>query len=201
MKKALWSAVFCIVLAASCFAFGGQPPKEGDKMGNSNNPQVVIETSKGKIIMELYADQAKETVENFMTYVDSGFYDGTLFHRVMPGFMIQGGGFEKGMLQKLTRGPIKNEACALLTNDRGTVAMARLPDINSATSQFFINTVDNGFLNHQNETPQFFGYCVFGKVVEGMDVVDAISKVPTHSVGYFDNVPVEDVVIISIRKK
>lgn len=200
MKKTGYATVLFILLAVACFGFGGQPPKEGEGMTNSKDPKVAIETSKGKIVIEVYSDQVKATSENFLAYVDGGFYDGTIFHRVIPGFMIQGGGFDKGLVEKLTRPPVKNEACALLTNDRGTVAMARTNDINSATSQFFINTVNNGFLNHQNETSQGFGYCVFGKVVEGMDVVDAISHVQTHSVGSYDDVPVEDIVIISAKR-
>ena len=197
MKSSFLTVFSVLILTAACFGMAGQPPKEGVNM---NDPQVVIETSKGKIVVELFADKAPGTVENFLGYVDSGFYDGTIFHRVIPGFMIQGGGFKKGLEEKMTLSPIKNEACAVLANERGTIAMARTNDVNSATSQFFINTVNNGPLNHKNETPTGFGYCVFGKVLSGMDVVDSISHVTTHSVGFYDDVPVEDVMVLSVKK-
>ncbi|MFH1710076.1 MAG: peptidylprolyl isomerase [bacterium] len=162
---------------------------------------VVMETSKGRMKLELYPDKAPVTVANFLSYADSGFYDGTIFHRVIPGFMVQGGGFEKGMAAKLALSPIKNEAGNGLLNEKGTIAMARTGVVDSATSQFFINVADNGFLNHKNETPQGYGYCVFGKVIEGMDVADSISNVRTHSSGHFDDVPVDDVVIVSVKRQ
>jgi peptidyl-prolyl cis-trans isomerase B (cyclophilin B) len=143
------------------------------------NPRVALDTSMGKIVIELYPDKAPKTVANFLEYVKSGFYDGTIFHRVIPGFMIQGGGFTSDMQQKPTRPTIQNEADNGLKNDRGTVAMARTPDPHSASAQFFVNVVDNKFLNHTAKTPQGWGYAVFGKVVEGMDVADKIAKVPT----------------------
>jgi len=152
----------------------------------------------GEIKIELYPDKAPITVENFLGYVRDGFYDNTIFHRVIPGFMAQGGGFVSGMTQKETKDPIKNEAANGLKNDRGTIAMARTNVVDSATAQFFINVVDNGFLNHTEDTPRGFGYCVFGKVIEGMDVVDKIVSVPTGTFGYFQDVPQEDVVIISV---
>jgi peptidyl-prolyl cis-trans isomerase B (cyclophilin B) len=143
---------------------------------------------------------APETVVNFLSYVDAKFYDGTIFHRVIPNFMIQGGGFTADMERKPGKGPIQNEADKGLKNDRGTIAMARTGDPHSATAQFFINTINNDFLNHKNKTQQGWGYAAFGKVIEGMDVVDAISAVKTTKRGSFQDVPVEAVVIISARR-
>lgn len=154
-----------------------------------------MQTNMGTIVLELDSEKAPATVENFVDYAKSGFYDGTVFHRVIPGFMIQGGGFEPGMNQKPTRASIKNEADNGLANDIGTIAMARTSDPNSATSQFFINAKDNDFLNYTSSSPQGWGYCVFGKVVEGMDVVQKIEKVATGSKGMHQDVPTEDVVI------
>lgn len=154
---------------------------------------VVLTTNHGKITIELDADKAPKTVENFLNYVKSGHYDGTIFHRVINGFMIQGGGFEPGMKQKDTSEPIENEAANGLTNDQYTIAMARTSDPHSASAQFFINVKDNDFLNY--EGPNNWGYCVFGKVTDGTDVVDAIRKVRTGSKGFHGDVPVEDVVI------
>ena len=164
------------------------------------NHLVLIETSMGTIRAELWADKAPQTVENFLSYTDKGFYDGLIFHRVIDGFMIQGGGLTPEMQQKGAGKPIKNEATAELSNDRGTLAMARTSDIHSATSQFFINLADNAFLDHKSNSPAEFGYCVFGKVVEGLDVVDTIGKVKTSTVGHSGDVPVEPVVIKSIRR-
>ena len=159
------------------------------------NPVVDLETSAGAIRIELWPDNAPATVENFLTYVREGFYDGTIFHRVIDNFMIQGGGFTVDMQQKPTREPIKNEAAAELANRRGTIAMARTNVVDSATAQFFINVADNSFLDHCDETPQGFGYAAFGQVVEGLEAVDAIRKIRTGQVGAFDDVPVEPVVI------
>ncbi|MBQ9273651.1 MAG: peptidyl-prolyl cis-trans isomerase [Succinivibrio sp.] len=156
---------------------------------------VILETNLGNITIELDRDKAPATVENFENYVKSGFYDGTIFHRVIPNFMIQGGGFTAEMSQKKTNAPIKNEAANGLKNARGTIAMARTNDPHSATAQFFINTVNNDFLNFRNETVQGYGYCVFGKVTEGMEVVDKISAAKTSSHGMHDDVPVEAIVI------
>jgi cyclophilin family peptidyl-prolyl cis-trans isomerase len=144
-----------------------------------NRPQVKLETSLGEIVIELNADKAPKTVENFLAYANSGFYDGTIFHRVIQTFMIQGGGFTEDMQEKPTKPPIVNEAANGLPNLRGTVAMARRTDPNSASSQFFINTVDNPGLDHKNNTDQGFGYCVFGKVIKGMETVDSIAKAQT----------------------
>ena len=163
-------------------------------------PQVVLETSKGKIVLELYPGKAPVTVKNFLAYVDAKFYDGTIFHRVIPNFMIQGGGFTADMNQKLTNDPIQNEADNGLKNQRGTIAMARTNVPDSATSQFFINGVNNDFLNFKSKSAQGWGYAVFGKVVEGLDVVDAISAVKTGTSGRFRDVPAEPVVIKSARR-
>jgi len=164
------------------------------------NPKVVLETSKGKIVIELYLQKAPETVVNFLDYVDAEFYDGTIFHRVIPNFMIQGGGFTSDMKRKPGRGPIKNEADRGLKNEPGIIAMARTGDPHSATAQFFINTANNDFLNHKNKTQQGWGYAAFGKVIEGLDVVDAISAVKTTKRGRSRDVPVEPVVIKSVRR-
>ena len=157
---------------------------------------IIIKTSKGDIKLELDAAAAPETVKNFLSYVEEGFYNGTIFHRVIPGFMIQGGGFDTDFNQKPTHAPIKNEAANQLPNKRGTIAMARTMAVDSATCQFFINLVDNDFLNFRAPNPQGYGYCVFGKVVEGMDVVDKIAKVKTSSRGFHQDVPVDPVIIL-----
>jgi peptidyl-prolyl cis-trans isomerase B (cyclophilin B) len=156
---------------------------------------IKLHTNYGDITLELDSEKAPITVQNFIDYVKSGNYDNTIFHRVIDGFMIQGGGFEPGLVQKQTRAPIRNEAANGLKNDKYTVAMARTSDVDSATAQFFINVADNDFLNYSSPTPQGFGYCVFGKVVEGMDVVDKIKKVRTGDRGGHQNVPLENVLL------
>ncbi|MBB2929493.1 MULTISPECIES: peptidylprolyl isomerase [Paraburkholderia] len=156
---------------------------------------VELHTNHGVIKLELNAEKAPKTVANFLNYVKSGHYDGTVFHRVIDGFMIQGGGFDAGMKQKPTEAPIENEANNGLKNERGSIAMARTNDPHSASAQFFINVADNDFLNHSSPTPQGWGYAVFGKVVEGLEVVDKIKKVKTGSKGFHQDVPVDDVVI------
>jgi cyclophilin family peptidyl-prolyl cis-trans isomerase len=163
------------------------------------NPVVVMKTSMGEIKIELDKAKAPVTVDNFVGYVNDKFYDGTIFHRVIPAFMIQGGGFDKDMNQKKTKAPIKNEAGNGLKNLNGTIAMARTSDPNSATAQFFINTKDNAFLDHRNETPQGYGYAVFGKVVSGMDVLKKIEQVQTTTKVPHENVPVTPVIIESVR--
>ena len=165
----------------------------------STNLQVLLQTNKGDITLELDAEKAPKTVENFLNYVNAGFYDGTIFHRVIPNFMVQGGGFEPGMAQKNTNDPVENEANNGLKNDMYTVAMARTSDPHSATAQFFINVANNDFLNHTNPTPNGWGYAVFGKVVEGQDVVDTLKGVKTGSKGFHQDVPVEDLIIESVR--
>ena len=157
---------------------------------------VTLKTSFGDIKIELFEKESPITTANFLEYVRSGFYKDTIFHRVIPGFMIQGGGFDTSFTQKPTREPIKNEAANQLPNARGTLAMARTGVVDSATCQFFINLVDNDFLNFRAPVPQYYGYCVFGKVVEGMDVVDKIAAVKTGSRGFHKDVPTENVVIL-----
>ncbi|MFF4381735.1 peptidylprolyl isomerase [Kitasatospora sp. NPDC001547] len=157
--------------------------------------KVKLSTNHGDIVLRLDAHKAPATVENFLQYVRDGFYDGTLFHRVINNFMIQGGGMEPGMRQKKTRAPIQNEADNGLKNTEYTVAMARTGDPHSATAQFFVNVADNDFLNHSGKNPQGWGYAVFGEVVEGQDVVDAIKAVPTGSKSGHQDVPKDDVVI------
>ena len=159
---------------------------------------VTIKTSKGDIKLELFEKEAPITVKNFLSYVKSGFYKGTIFHRVIPNFMIQGGGMDENFMQKETAAPIKNEATNQISNKRGTIAMARTQVVDSATSQFFINVVDNDFLDFKAPIPQYYGYCVFGKVVEGMEVADAIVGVPTTSKGMHRDVPQENIVILDV---
>jgi cyclophilin family peptidyl-prolyl cis-trans isomerase len=163
------------------------------------NPIVRLQTSLGDITIELDAERAPISTANFLRYIEDNHYDGTIFHRVIPGFMIQGGGMTADMGQKPTREPVKNEAGNGLKNLRGTIAMARTQVVDSATSQFFINVVDNAFLDHREATAAGFGYAVFGKVVAGLDTVDAIAAVPTGRSGYNENVPVEPVVIEQCR--
>ena len=167
--------------------------------------RVELKTSMGSFTLELYPDKAPKTVANFLQYAKSGFYDGTIFHRVIDGFMIQGGGFQPDMRQKAARAPIENEAGialkAGLKNEIGTIAMARTPDPHSASAQFFINVKDNGFLDYRDSSPQGYGYAVFGRVVEGKDTVLRISKVPTATAGQHGNVPQKPVVVESVKLK
>jgi len=168
--------------------------KESEAKGG--NPVVIMKTSKGDIKIELFKDKAPISVENFLAYVNDGFYNGTIFHRVIPNFMVQGGGFTPDFTQKPVKPPIKNEAANGLKNERGTLAMARTQVVDSATSQFFINLVDNSFLDNGARD---YGYAVFGKVIDGMDVVDKIAAVQTGSKGMYGDVPQEDVVIESVK--
>jgi len=186
------------VLAAITFLAGTSLLSSDDK-SLEKHPVVVIDTSLGKIKVELYADKAPGTVKNFLSYVDDKFYDGTIFHRVIPSFMVQGGGFTPDLKEKKTKDPIKNESDNGVANERGTIAMARTSEPDSATSQFFINVRDNAFLDRA-KSRDGVGYCVFGKVIEGMDVVDKIKDVETTSQGVFENVPKKEVVIKSIRR-
>ena len=190
MKTTLVSTL--IVLTILIFA--------GSAISEDINPKIVLDTSKGKIVLELYPDNAPETVKNFLNYVDAKYYDGTIFHRVIPNFMIQGGGFTTDMKRKAPQAPIKNEADKGLKNERGTIAMARTGDPHSATAQFFINSKNNDFLNHKSKTQQGWGYTAFGKVVDGMKTVDAISAAKTKTVGGFQDVPAEQVVIKSASR-
>jgi len=189
MRRLLASAAILLIL------LGTAPAAFAD------NPKLRIETTRGPITVELYPDQAPITVENFLAYVDAGFYDGTVFHRVIERFMIQGGGFDKAMRKKTTRAPIRNEADNGLKNNRGTFAMARTMEPHSATAQFFINHKDNGFLNHKSKDRRGWGYAVFGKVTDGMAVVDEIAATPTGAGGPFSkDVPQETVVIEKITR-
>lgn len=172
----------------------------GQTEAAGKNPVILIETSMGNIKIELDQGKAPITVKNFLAYADEGFYSGTIFHRVIKGFMIQGGGFTKFVDEKATRAPIKNEAANGLSNKRGTIAMARTQVIDSATAQFFINSVDNNFLDHTSDSFQGYGYAVFGKVVEGMDVVDKISSVKTGYKKGMSDVPEEPVLIKSVKR-
>jgi cyclophilin family peptidyl-prolyl cis-trans isomerase len=165
----------------------------------ARNPVVLMETSMGNVKLELFAKEAPISVKNFLDYVNSGFYNGTIYHRVIPNFMIQGGEFTADLKQKQTNPPIKNEADNGLKNRSGTLAMARTMVVDSATAQFFINVIDNVFLNHRNKTPQGYGYAVFGKVIEGMDVVNKIAAVKTGTQKGFQNVPEISVIIKSMK--
>ena len=182
------------VVSAAPAASSSTSTSEGTK-AMSTNPRVKLQTNQGDMVITLDAAKAPKSVENFLTYVKEGFYNGTVFHRVIDGFMIQGGGFTADLAQKATDKAINNEADNGLKNTVGTIAMARTGDPNSATSQFFINTADNTFLNFKNKTPQGYGYAVFGKVTSGMDVVQQISKTPTATRGFHQNVPVKPVII------
>ena len=187
-----FSAVCIILIASGIFALAyGQKNEITEDRNN-----VIIKTTLGDIELELFYEKAPVSVENFLSYVRSGFYNGLIFHRVIPGFMIQGGGFYKDLNQKETRDPIINEAKNGLSNIRGTIAYARTPVIKSATSQFFINLVNNTSLDYRNDTKAGYGYAVFGKVVQGMEVVDKIAAVKTGSVGGMRDVPVTPVIIL-----
>src|SRR4030042_485909 len=189
------SKVLITILIASLFlAFFGTSEASGA------NPKVLLKTSKGDITLELYPDKAPGTIKNFLAYVDAKFYDGLIFHRVSKGFMIQGGGLTADFSTRPAKSPIKNEAGNGLKNDRGRILMARLGEVDGAPCQFFINHVNNDFLNHTADTPEGFGYCVFGQVVAGLQVVDAIATTPTMTVHGMKDVPRETVTIISVRR-
>ena len=178
---------------------GAEDAKESKSVKPGHNPVVVMETSLGTVKMELFQNEAPLSVKNFLDYTNGGYYNGTIFHRVIPNFMIQGGGFTADMKTKPAKAPIKNEAGNGLKNDRGTLAMARSMMVDSASSQFFINVVNNDYLNHRDNSPQGFGYAVFGKVIEGMDVVDKIAAVKTGMQKGFQDVPETAVVIKSMK--
>ena len=183
-----------------CALFLGLFLAGGAFAADAKNPVLVIETNQGTVKVELFRKEAPISTKNFLDYAKSGFYEGTVFHRVIPGFMIQGGGFTKEMVQKETQAPIKNEAANGLRNERGTLAMARTGVVDSATAQFFINVANNEFLNHRPGGPQSYGYAVFGKVIEGMDVVDKIAATPTGRTKGFGDVPVTPIVIKSVKQ-
>ncbi len=193
LRRFLVLASVVSTLASFALPLSAQIPTS--KPQGKTMTQVKFTTSMGAFTLQLDAAKAPKTVENFLQYVRDGHYTGTVFHRVIGNFMIQGGGFEKGMKQKATRAPVDNEANNGLKNDNYTVAMARTSDPHSASAQFFINVKDNGFLNHSSPTPQGWGYAVFGKVVDGTDTVEAIKKVPTGNKGGHGDVPITDVVI------
>ncbi len=200
LTRLLSTVCFIGMTAVPGWADGPDEPAESvPEAEERERPQVKIQTSHGDITIELYPDRAPITVENFLQYVEDDFYSGTIFHRVMPGFMIQGGGFDADMNKRPTRPPIQNEADNGLRNERGTLAMARTMVVDSATSQFFINHSDNAFLDHRDRSPQGFGYCVFGRVTEGMDVVDQIARVRTTTRAGHEKVPVEPVVIDRVK--
>jgi peptidyl-prolyl cis-trans isomerase B (cyclophilin B) len=195
MLKVILTTLAALVCAVPVLA-----NTQGDAMNQNKNTIVNIETNKGNIKVELFDAQAPKTVANFKEYMKDGFYNNTIFHRVIDGFMIQGGGFTADFQQKSTKAPITNEASKDLLNKRGTLAMARTSDVNSATAQFFINVKDNDFLDHRNTTSAGYGYAVFGKVVDGMDVVDKIAKVKTGNKGPHSDVPTDSVVILKVTE-
>jgi cyclophilin family peptidyl-prolyl cis-trans isomerase len=189
MKKLF--ALFAILLCVTSLPAAAKGP--------ADNPRVRMTTSLGVVELELDTKRAPGTVRNFMNYVERGYYNGMIFHRVIPGFMIQGGGFVPGMREKTTGVPVKNEADNGLKNLAGTIAMARTSDPQSAAAQFFINTADNPSLDHRDKTDRGWGYAVFGKVTKGMDVVKQIESVSTHTVGPFQDVPVKDLMILKVE--
>jgi cyclophilin family peptidyl-prolyl cis-trans isomerase len=195
------NSIFAAFLTAGILLSLSALPAAVPVAAQSSNPVVVIETTMGSVSVELFRDKAPKSVENFLAYVKDGYYRGTVFHRVIKGFMIQGGGLTASLARKQTKPPIPNEAGNGLKNERGTLAMARTSDINSATSQFFINTVNNASLNHRGESPDQFGYAVFGKVIDGVDVVDKIEAVATTTKGSYQNVPVTPVAIKAVVLK
>jgi peptidyl-prolyl cis-trans isomerase A (cyclophilin A) len=192
LKRILTAATLSLFLCTAAVA-------AGEHAQSAKNTVVVMETSMGKVKIRLDAQKAPVSVQNFLDYVKSGFYKGTIFHRVIPGFMVQGGGFTAEMQEKQTRAPIKNEAGNGLKNERGTIAMARTMVVDSAGAQFFINVADNVFLNHSDNSMQGFGYAVFGKVIDGMDVVDRIAKVKTGYRKGMGDVPETPVLIRSMQ--
>lgn len=194
----LFFATAMISLSGLCFSATAQDAQDMTTP-QSKHPVVLIQTTAGDIKVELDSEKAPVSVKNFLQYVSEGHYNGTIFHRVIDGFMIQGGGFTKDMLQKTVHSPIKIESDNGLKNNRGTLAMARTSDVNSATAQFFINVTDNSFLDFKSKTPSGYGYAVFGRVIEGMDVVDKIKKTKTGNKGAFENVPVEPIEIIDAK--
>ncbi len=189
-------ALMTIALLLSPRTYSWADGDKEEKKERGDHIMVKLETNMGVVKIELDSEKAPKTTENFLSYVRDGFYDGTIFHRVIDGFMIQGGGFDDQMNQKTTKEPVENEAQNGLKNDKYTVAMARTQDPHSATAQFFINVKDNDFLNHTAPTTRGWGYAVFGKVVEGTEIVDAIKGVKTGNVGFHQDVPLEPVVII-----
>lgn len=202
MRRTLFIITILSVLTINTYSKEKNSTKSWGKKETkmTKTVKVKMETTLGSIVIELYPDKAPISVDNFLKYVDEGFYNGTIFHRVVKDFVIQGGGFTQELVQKQTKPPIKNEAGNGLKNDRGTLAMARTMVIDSATSQFYINLKNNDFLNHRNESPQGFGYAVFGKVIEGMEVVDRIGDIKTGVVKGMPDVPLTPVIIKNIQR-
>ena len=199
MYRSIMMCALSMIFAVSFCA--AEVTKDSKDMENSSkNPLVLIKTNMGDIKVELFADKAPISTKNFLQYTDEGFYNNTIFHRVIDGFMIQGGGFTSDMTQKTPHAPIKNEADNGLKNKKGTLAMARTSVVDSATAQFFINVADNSFLDFKGKTPSEYGYSVFGQVVEGMDVIDKIKKVSTGNKGPHANVPTKTVEILDVQR-
>jgi peptidyl-prolyl cis-trans isomerase B (cyclophilin B) len=200
--RMLYAIAICLISVLGFYLLSSNKgaPAMADKKRLNEKTIVLIATNLGNIKIELYPDKAPVTVENFLKYAEEGHYKNTIFHRVIDGFMVQGGGFTPKLKQKETRETIKNEADNGLSNKRGTIAMARTSDIHSATAQFFINVSDNNFLDHRGNSPQEFGYCVFGSVIEGMDVVDKIKATDTHNQGPFKDLPVKPIEITDVKK-
>ena len=194
------SIIFSIALFNALTAPAAFAEDKSVENKSANNQRVLMKTSMGDVELMLFADKAPATVKNFLSYVEDGSYDGTIFHRVIKGFMNQGGGYSKDQQKRKTRAPVKNEADSGLSNKRGTIAMARTGQPHSATNQFFINTVDNNFLDYQNKSMRGWGYAVFGEVTKGMEVMDQISEVKTRPGNLGQNMPIEPVVIHSITK-
>lgn len=194
--KNLGMLLLCSLMGFATLSFANE---DASMKKSEANPTVLIKTTVGDIKVELFPEKAPITVKNFLQYVEDGHYNGTIFHRVIPGFMVQGGGFSKEMKEKSGRAPIKNEADNGLHNERGTLAMARTSVVDSATAQFFINVSDNGFLDFRDKTTRGYGYAVYGKVIEGMDVVDKIVRAPTSTQGPHENVPVTAVEIVEAK--
>jgi peptidyl-prolyl cis-trans isomerase B (cyclophilin B) len=199
-KLSLILSAIAILLACKSETAAKNPASTA-KAASGGNPHVVLETSHGEIEIELYPDKAPKGVANFLKYVESGRYDGTIFHRVLPGFVVQGGGFDANLERRPTFAPLENEADNGLHNERGTVAWARTPDPHSATNQFYVNVADNAKLDHRDKTPQGWGYAVFGRVVRGMEVAEKLSRLPTGPRGMHPNVPTEPAGINRARVK
>lgn len=193
----LFLLFFITCISAVCFCYA-QPEDTKMSKADKAHPTVLMKTSMGDIIIELYPEKAPITVKNFLQYAQEGFFNHTIFHRVIPNFMVQGGGFTKDMKQKATHAQIQNEADNGLKNERGTLAMARTSDVNSATAQFFINSVNNSFLDFKDKTTRGYGYCVFGKVIDGMAIVDKMGQAKTSTQGAYENVPVTPIEIIDV---
>lgn len=194
------AALIAVSLGYTALAHSAAPKEDFERASATQNPTYILKTDHGDITIQLFADKAPISAKNFQQYADKGFYNGTIFHRVIPDFMIQGGGFTADMVEKKADKPIKNEASNGVSNKRGTLAMARTGEVDSATAQFFINVVDNPFLDYRGPSPSQYGYAVFGEVIDGMNIVDAIRKEPTSTKGGHQNVPTKQIVILEVVK-